>query len=77
MKDLKDFVLSFRLLLIIILPAVPLSVYAQTSKYTVSGYLKDSLSTEALIGAAIYNQVTGVGTATNQYGFYSLTLPAG
>jgi hypothetical protein len=77
MKDFKDFILFFRLLFITILSTVPLSVYSQTSKYTVSGYLKDSLSTEALIGAAIYNQVNKLGTATNQYGFYSLTLPAG
>ncbi|MDR0541217.1 MAG: TonB-dependent receptor, partial [Dysgonamonadaceae bacterium] len=45
--------------------------------YTVSGYVRDSLTTESLIGANIYRQGTGQGTGANGYGFYSLTLPAG
>ncbi len=46
-------------------------------KFTISGYMKDAGSTESLIGANVYNRTDMVGTATNQYGFYSLTLPAG
>jgi outer membrane cobalamin receptor len=60
-----------------IITALSTSVHAQLPKYTISGYLKDSLSTEALISASIYNRVNKLGTSTNQYGFYSLTLPAG
>jgi CarboxypepD_reg-like domain/TonB-dependent Receptor Plug Domain len=47
------------------------------AKHTVSGYLKDSSDGEKLIGATIYVLETKSGTATNAYGFYSLTLPSG
>lgn len=45
-------------------------------KHTLSGYLKDKASGEVLIGANVYIRDTHVGTTTNAYGFYSLTLPA-
>jgi len=45
-------------------------------KHTISGYLKDKASGEVLIGANIYIRGTYLGTTTNAYGFYSLTLPA-
>ena len=45
--------------------------------YTISGYLKDRASGEVLIGAHVYEKKTYIGTATNAYGFFSLTLPAG
>ena len=43
-------------------------------KYTLSGYITDQESGEALIGANIYILDTKQGAATNNYGFYSLTL---
>jgi len=46
-----------------------------TVKHTISGYLKDKASGEVLIGANIYIRDTHLGTITNGYGFYSLTLP--
>jgi len=46
-------------------------------KYTISGYLKDEKTGEVLIGATIFDKKKRVGTATNGYGFYSLTLPTG
>ncbi|MDR0714124.1 MAG: TonB-dependent receptor [Bacteroidales bacterium] len=46
-------------------------------KFTVSGYLRDSLTTESLISATVYNGQGGQGTSSNRYGFYSITLPAG
>ncbi len=46
-------------------------------RYTISGYLKDKASGEVLIGAHIYEKATYLGTSTNAYGFYSLSLPAG
>ncbi|MFB6317545.1 carboxypeptidase-like regulatory domain-containing protein [Saccharicrinis sp. FJH54] len=49
----------------------------KTERYTVSGYIVDEKTEEALIGAAIYNSETGIGTISNNYGFYSLTLPEG
>lgn len=53
-----------------------LTVLGQGS-YTISGYLTDQTSSEPLTGANIYEPKRGRGVATNTYGFYSLTLPAG
>jgi len=52
--------------------------WAQTtvSRYTISGYVREAGSQEALIGVNIYLPGTTTGTTTNTYGFYSLTLPA-
>jgi hypothetical protein len=46
-------------------------------KFTISGYITDGISGETLIGANIYNTDSKDGTITNEYGFYSLTLPEG
>jgi outer membrane receptor for ferrienterochelin and colicin len=43
-------------------------------KYTVSGYISDKQSGERLIGASIYLPGRNIGTTSNIYGFYSLTL---
>lgn len=42
---------------------------------TVSGYVYDKATGEILIGATIFSVETGRGTSTNNYGFYSLSLP--
>lgn len=46
-------------------------------KYSLSGYLRDAVSGEPLIGATVYSPELKKGTATNQYGFYSLSLQEG
>ncbi|MDK2770894.1 MAG: TonB-dependent receptor [Flavobacterium sp.] len=50
--------------------------YSQ-KKFTISGTVKDSLSGETLIGVTIAILELKTGTTTNEYGFYSLTLPKG
>ncbi len=45
-------------------------------RYTISGYVREAGSQEALIGVNVYLPGTTTGSATNTYGFYSLTLPA-
>ncbi|CAL1517365.1 hypothetical protein MMC2321_01098 [Chitinophaga sp. MM2321] len=50
---------------------------AQQQRYTVSGYVKDKQNGESLVGISIGKPGTSIGTISNQYGFYSLTLPAG
>ena len=47
------------------------------SRVTISGTVSDSTTNESMIGAAIYDKATGLGVITNNYGFYSLTLPPG
>jgi len=44
---------------------------------TISGYVRDGASGEALIGATVLDGLSKKGTVTNTYGYYSLTLPAG
>ncbi|WP_258097445.1 TonB-dependent receptor [Marinoscillum pacificum] len=51
-------------------------IYAQ-DQFTVSGYLRDSSNGEALIGATIRITGESIGTVTNVYGFYSITLSKG
>ena len=50
---------------------------ASNPHFTLSGYVRDSSSAEALLGAAVYVQELKIGTTANNYGFYSLTLPPG
>lgn len=47
------------------------------NRYTLSGYVKDSLSGETLIGATVVINGQGRGVNSNQYGYYSITLPEG
>jgi outer membrane receptor for ferrienterochelin and colicin len=52
------------------------NVLAQ-NKITISGYITDRKSAETIIGATVYDSETQHGTATNVFGFYSITLNAG
>lgn len=52
-------------------------IFAQTPKYTISGYVKNSGSGENLIGANVYIKELMKGISTNTYGFYSLTVEKG
>jgi len=52
------------------------TILAQNN-YTISGYVQDEYSGENLIGVSIYDQQTYKGTASNQYGFYSLSMQEG
>lgn len=51
-------------------------LFAQ-DKFTLSGYIRDADNSESLIGANVQVPQLGTGTSSNEYGFYSLTLPAG
>lgn len=58
-----------------------ISVYflgAAQSTFTISGYVKDQQSGETLIGANVFlENDPSIGTVTNTYGFYSMTLREG
>lgn len=48
------------------------------NKFTISGSIKDAKNGEDLIGVnVLIKELPDIGAATNVYGFYSLTLPAG
>ena len=46
-------------------------------KFTLSGYVRDSLSGETLIGATVSVNGHGKSIVSNQFGFYSITMPRG
>lgn len=61
----------------IVLLILSTNVFSQ-EKFTLSGNIKDASNGEDLIGVTIFvKELPGVGTVTNVYGFYSLTLPKG
>jgi hypothetical protein len=47
--------------------------FSQFQTYTVSGFVFDENTGETLIGANIFIKELGIGTASNEYGFYSIT----
>lgn len=49
------------------------AVFAQN--ITLSGYVRDAKNAESLIGATIFETNHKLGTTTNEYGYYSLTVP--
>jgi hypothetical protein len=51
------------------------SIIKPPLNFTVSGYISDSLTGEKLMGVFIYMNGKTKGTVTNNYGFYSFTLP--
>ncbi|MFC4722164.1 carboxypeptidase-like regulatory domain-containing protein [Geojedonia litorea] len=61
---------------IILLCSLTTGLLAQ-EKHTLSGTVSDILSNETLISANIIVENLQIGTTTNEYGFYSITLPKG
>lgn len=55
---------------IVITPAKP-------KVWTVHGHVRDKSNGEELIGATVHIPKLDVGISTNQYGFYSISVPAG
>lgn len=52
------------------------SVALGQQKRTISGFITNERTGEKLIGATIYDTVSKMGAGTNEYGFFSLTIPA-
>ena len=53
------------------------TAFAQSENLTISGFIRDAANGETIIGANIYVDEIGSGTVSNEYGFYSVNLPAG
>ena len=62
------------ILIYLFLSFVSLSVFAQ-QKSVLSGYIRDNKTGEELIGVSVVIKENGKGAITNEYGFFSLTLP--
>lgn len=52
------------------------AIFAQ-EKFTINGYVTDADAGETLIGVTVFVKELGTGATTNEYGFYSISLPAG
>jgi hypothetical protein len=46
-------------------------------KFTLSGTISDAKNNESIIGVNVYIPELKTGTTTNEYGFYSITIPKG
>lgn len=64
---------KLKILFLLLFPVIALSA----QEVSISGYIKDNASGEALIGATVYIPELNKATASNSYGFYSLTIPPG
>lgn len=64
---------TFTIILILLLSV---SLQAQ-KKFTISGIIADEKNKETLIGVSLFVEETKTGLVTNEYGFYSITLPEG
>ncbi len=64
-------------LLLVCLLISTTGLFAQQKKHTISGSIKALKSGEDMVGAIVEVKGTGQGAVTNEYGFYSLTLPEG
>ncbi len=53
------------------------SIVLSQEKFTLNGTVSESSSNETLIGVSIIFPDLGEGVVTNEYGFYSITLPKG
>jgi len=65
-----------KLLYTLFISLFTLTISAQ-DKYTISGSVYDKKGNETLIGATIYFPDLNIGTTTNEYGFYSITISKG
>lgn len=60
----------------LLLALILFSGFSFGQNYTISGYLTDVESGETVIGGAVYERKSGSGVTSNEYGFYSITLPS-
>ncbi|WP_395073649.1 carboxypeptidase-like regulatory domain-containing protein [Flavobacterium sp.] len=62
---------------IVILTFFGISNSFSQEKFTISGTIKDAKSNETLIGVNVFIAQIRASVTTNEYGFYSLTIPKG
>ena len=64
-------------LVAVILLLLSISFGFAQEKFTLSGVIQDQETNETLIGVTVFFPELNTGTSTNEYGFYSITLPKG
>lgn len=68
--------IKFKSILFFLTLLISSTLFAQ-EKFTISGVISEQSSNETLIGVNIIFPEIGRGVVTNEYGFYSITLPQG
>jgi hypothetical protein len=66
---------SFCLIAAITFIAVFITQPVIGQKVTISGYISDTQSGERLVGATVFHPASGTGAISNQYGFFSISVP--
>ena len=66
---MKLYILAFTILV------SAFSTLSTAQNIVISGYVEDGATGEKLIGANIFIPSLAIGTVTNTYGFYSITVP--
>lgn len=59
----------------ILFPLMFLGVFAFAQKITIHGYITDKATGERILGSSIVVAPFNTGTTSNNYGFYSITIP--
>jgi hypothetical protein len=78
MKPLRFMNSSNSIRMCIVLFLMIISISARSQNFTISGVITDSRSGETVLGAPVLvKEMPGKGITSNEYGFYSLTMPAG
>ena len=67
----------FRFLLLIAVSFMLPNVLFSQQKFTLSGTITEAQSGESVVGAKISIAILNLGATSNEYGFYSLTVPKG
>lgn len=62
---------------IFLLTSVIAGFSAIAQDFSISGYVKDSASSEVIVGATIYEATTNTAVISNEYGFFSMRLKPG
>ena len=52
------------------------TITALAQRVSLSGYMRDAATGESLIAGTIYIKEADQGATTNNYGFYSISVPA-
>lgn len=69
---MKTILLTHIIILLLLAPNI-----SRSQVITITGYVNNQLNGKALENVSIYEENSGIGTITNQNGFYKLILPEG
>jgi hypothetical protein len=77
MKNVNQRLKTSTFSLIILYCVLSSTLLSAQGKFTISGTIRDAKTGETMIGATVYVKEAQTGATSNEYGFYSISLPAG